>query len=52
MTSMLTGDQEIRVLALEYGSKVLTYDPISSVDDYLASAAKIEAYIRGGKDAG
>jgi hypothetical protein len=43
-------DEEIRVIALEFASKLMTYDGPPDIDAYLANAAKIEHYISKGSN--
>lgn len=52
--SKLNPDEEKRVIALEFASKLLDYQVPIDTGDYLAKAATIEAYIKDGKqdDAG
>lgn len=45
--SPLNPDQEIRVIALEYASKLSDYNKID-VDDTLSNAGKIEKFIKEG----
>ena len=48
--SQLSREQEIRVIALEYASKLVDYQAPPDPDGLVANAGTIETYIKGGKD--